>query len=864
MEAAAKTVEVLSKRILPEKPHHLSVSTTWRFRPAPDDDEPEARGAKRRFEEWHNTRLQYLTFLSEADRGTLFTRPYYDMREEPVKPVPREVSALSKAAGAGEKKKLSLSDYKNKKTGAVASTSPPEPSIAKRKESERAALAVASATSTPASLHNDGGKSSRDTRRSDGSRTRELGSPSFASASAKLTKSNRETAHVDMRCAPATDNAGTAIIQAADSLALIRLPPKPSSLPPRPPSPANKRLMPDTDDDRPQKRLKPDDRRAPGDDRSHSGRDNPPRRKDKAPLPLSSARDRDAQPPLPPSREDRGQPPSSLPNGRSTLKNATLPGRSTPPAPAGKPRGDMVNGVRSGAAGRASSRGTPTKLDAKAHVPPLLSPLHPSFDGREKRSRVDDDDDANPRKERRRPGEMDEATAVSRPKKMDSVPAPVKKPRSSITIPSLLSPTLPPVVEAELKKRKKSSSESSEEGTAAKGQADGRDALGIERRAAGNSLDGDIPKLVQKPVRRRLLVVLTIPKHLRASFARVLQGPSLPRRKDSQSHSEREHGQSRATNDETTHPSPARKRPLGAAEGLADATASKRPRTSEVSGYPKPSTPLTTPPKKPTNMARIPSTNSGVHTPIDNPTSTPSASASVDRRLNGSGVPGKMDKTEAKMMKEKEERLKDVGKKLKHDADLIMKRYRGDMKDKPGESKVKLGYVLSLESIIAFMMAFQTGNLHRSLYNRVGDVTGWSSMFPLMKFLAKEILMRRSDSNNYQPLYAMVLTLQAIAHDEIVKCLLHYENPLNDRNPTENIVVQEREKYKLWLRVHEANVAVPSSRLRVDVHPWSTLDDVTEASLRLLRSYCAEERIEWTQEQTLKDSWPIKPGYPRR
>lgn len=125
MEAAAKTVELLTRRILPDKPHHLSVSPDWRHRRPTTESRP--------FEEWNSPRLQYMTFLSEADRGPLLTRPYYDMREEPPKPVPREVNSLSAKSGA-EKKKLSLSDYKNKKTtGAVAS--PPEPSISKGRDS---------------------------------------------------------------------------------------------------------------------------------------------------------------------------------------------------------------------------------------------------------------------------------------------------------------------------------------------------------------------------------------------------------------------------------------------------------------------------------------------------------------------------------------------------------------------------------------------------------------------------------------------------------------------------------------------------------------------------------------------------------
>lgn len=137
MEAAAKTVELLTQRILPEEPHHLSYSPDWRYRQPPNKPA--------RFDEWHNTRLQYLTFVSDADRGVLLTRPDYEMREEIPKPAPREVNALAKG---GEKKKLSLSDYNKKKTTGVQSASPPEPAIAKRREHERASSAAASAPSS--------------------------------------------------------------------------------------------------------------------------------------------------------------------------------------------------------------------------------------------------------------------------------------------------------------------------------------------------------------------------------------------------------------------------------------------------------------------------------------------------------------------------------------------------------------------------------------------------------------------------------------------------------------------------------------------------------------------------------------------
>lgn len=266
-------------------------------------------------------------------------------------------------------------------------------------------------------------------------------------------------------------------------------------------------------------------------------------------------------------------------------------------------------------------------------------------------------------------------------------------------------------------------------------------------------------------------------------------------------------------------------------------------------------------------MSRVSSTNSMAQTPTELVNSTPSASATVDRRPNGGSevvVAVKGEKPEARIVREKEERLMIVGKNLKHDADLIMKKYRGDsalsMRDRPGESKVKLGYVLSLESIMAFMMGFHAQNVYRGMYNKIGDTTGWNSMFPLMDFL--EIEMRRADVTNYQPLYAMLLLLYGVSIDEIVKCYVYHDN-LASPTVMENLAKQERRKCRMWLQVREANAAVRNPRLRVDVHPWSTLDDIVEASLRALRLWCVEEKIDWTQEQTLRENWPVKPSHRR-
>lgn len=125
MDAAAKSVRALTRDAFPSTPYHLSHRPEKKYRLPPDH---------RRFEEWYTTDLQYLTFLSDVDRGVLLTRPEYDMREDP-KPTAREPDAALKPGP--DKKKMTLSDYKHKKTTGHRSASPPEPLLAKKKERDR-------------------------------------------------------------------------------------------------------------------------------------------------------------------------------------------------------------------------------------------------------------------------------------------------------------------------------------------------------------------------------------------------------------------------------------------------------------------------------------------------------------------------------------------------------------------------------------------------------------------------------------------------------------------------------------------------------------------------------------------------------
>ena len=93
--AAAKRACLVAEHILPQRPHHLTANPHRKYAPPSGF--------------WFtgtSSRLQYLTNLSDADRGMLLTVPYFGIMDEP------ETANPVKAVKRGEaRKKMSLKDY---------------------------------------------------------------------------------------------------------------------------------------------------------------------------------------------------------------------------------------------------------------------------------------------------------------------------------------------------------------------------------------------------------------------------------------------------------------------------------------------------------------------------------------------------------------------------------------------------------------------------------------------------------------------------------------------------------------------------------------------------------------------------------
>lgn len=118
METTADRIRSVVKSILPERPHHLSLHSDRKYRVQPNF--------------WQQPPLQYSTFLSDADRGVLLTRPYFDICEEP-EPSP----ATSQPTSRPVPKKLNKMSFKDYQKAKKTSTSPTENGILGKLEDKK-------------------------------------------------------------------------------------------------------------------------------------------------------------------------------------------------------------------------------------------------------------------------------------------------------------------------------------------------------------------------------------------------------------------------------------------------------------------------------------------------------------------------------------------------------------------------------------------------------------------------------------------------------------------------------------------------------------------------------------------------------
>lgn len=441
-------------------------------------------------------------------------------------------------------------------------------------------------------------------------------------------------------------------------------------------------------------------------------------------------------------------------------------------------------------------------------MPPLLSPLHFSLGTEE----------SSPPKERRQRDEAEEPfRSLKSAKSSTSAPLNRERPR----LPTLLSPTLPPQIEEELALEREGPQKTGSSATVSRsGQT--ADSLGNAKKSRPIKEDDREEKERSKVQSRdtggeerprRFIVTLKCPKKHAKAFKRLL---ALPRSR-----------KERSASLEAPNPGGgARKRPLGASEYIGESIAVKRPRMSDVSSSAK-LPPPSTPAKAATSMARAASNNSQAQTPGEVNTFTPS-----DRPPTRQDP---LDASKVRPLRERHERFKNIGNKLKHKRDDLL----SGRNDRPADRYVKLGIALCLESAMAYMVSFRAIFESRRLENKAQDPKTWDSILPMLDMIRHHL----ADSR-HRALEALFHHLRGVILEELIKCYWSLDPSSN----AHHVMHYERMRSSTWKAAGDAARNLKNSRMSSGFGPWTGAEEAVVDGLKIVQRWADEENVDWSPE----------------
>ena len=552
--------------------------------------------------------------------------------------------------------------------------------------------------------------------------------------------------------------------------------------------------------------------------------------------------------------------------GVATNRQLCLP-RSTGRNPA------AVSGYRQG-----ESKNNKPKRDAgKLTIPPLLSPLDMTLEPGKGVS--------SPSGAGKSPSDKTTSGRVaSKPSRVAEHRTESRKPKTRV--PPLLSPTLPPIVERRLVRRKM---------TPSKGESDGqggpnRPVLQRERRDARKSYDMVLknvhrvlprppPRPPPRPTRpapkkRSLVVRLECGKRIARKIQMVLSRPPASVKEGARKEREREKKRSRlldpgpppppaAASASTPSHSQARKRPMPH-NYETSSRANKKPRTNEtVRGkalVPLGSQSATAPstPSKATAMARVAS-NSSVMGRLGE-TKAPSPPPTNQTKDHSLRPMDEETSRAAERMRKEGQRFINLGTKLKHQRDEIMGyKSRGAAEHaSPAPSQVRKACAVGVESLMAYTIGFKVLNEGRDMERKPKDARGWESLIPHLRII-------RGETRHYVQLQGLVTVLSAVVLEEL-ECVMASGFPgAGDANQFQGWIKRMmdlvRMRVQAWQRgrqglVRMRNLGWTGTAARLEqVGPWMNGEDVVWIGLKVLKKWTDDEGVDWTGEllESLKD-----------
>lgn len=447
----------------------------------------------------------------------------------------------------------------------------------------------------------------------------------------------------------------------------------------------------------------------------------------------------------------------------------------------------------------------PRKPDtSKQMVPPLLSPLHPAID--------DELETISPRKKL---SEKDSSTkSSSKPTKPEPL---AKKQKSSAQgLPPLLSPTLPAIVEEELLRVERLLVSKGESSQAPKEPSENT-----------NSTRKARPKdTVEEEGKKKRIVTFKIRKPLRQRIRSLLALPSKSKKE-------------RSVSVEDTPPPP-KKRPRQT-EAIIEASApaaTKRPKTSDAYAAKAPYTP----PNPPASVSHAVSGGSQLQTPGGRVSQTPGAG---DGPQSSRGAPTK------DALNRRFGAMCQLGKKLKHDRDKEKHKQMNGGTNNSGQPDRSTGdelrpAMLTMEMILAYMIAFRSQNQLEELYGGRVNENSWTTLDAHFGELRN--MTRRS-----APLHTLAVQLHGIMINELLRVYSIQGTVTNDQKPEDNngrkVMRVLRNSFGIWTEADKYRSKLTDERLKTPaMGPWTSAYKAATDALTVMGRFADREHINWRAE----------------
>jgi hypothetical protein len=251
-------------------------------------------------------------------------------------------------------------------------------------------------------------------------------------------------------------------------------------------------------------------------------------------------------------------------------------------------------------------------------------------------------------------------------------------------------------------------------------------------------------------------------------------------------------------------------------------------------------------------MSRHGSNNSQVHTPGDG-----SSLASSDTSVFSERAPVSNPRYTLASVSELRERIpkyQRIGKELKHKRDDVLR-----MKDNPhrgppstSDPDLKIGLMIGIESIMAFMVSFRAQTDARLLEHKAQDPAHWNSLFPLLKEMTHL-------SRWHKPLYALYVQLNALCLEELLQCYWFY-NPEKPEKLVREVFRLGRLRTVAWFQAHEALDKVDDADFRCVIGPGCEVDRTVADVLGVLRRVADAEGVRWREELVLEPITKLGPA----